>query len=360
MTLSAYHADQRAARMLPWDKLGTIVEAPLSSADLPARTKLDWTLELAPLAAADTRPLPGGDSLTEYSAIPGFVATRRSDTKQVLGIVGKDWTPCQNAQMFDFLRGLAAGSDPQVETAGCVRGGRIVWLQVAMPELDLAIGQDRSKGLLLVSNGHAGNRMLTIQPSTHRFRCMNQLPMIDRLSRARHGLARGYRIRHDRGLEAGLKDAQEALLRARRAHGITREAYETLAAMPVTESMARAYFAQVFAQPHIDIDLSGLDETARARAIAEARTQQESERAQAIAQARENRLVEILESPTCTVEGTAGTAFAMLQAVVEYVDHERPTRTGGGDSEATSRFASAVFGSGLEVKDRAVDVLLNR
>jgi phage/plasmid-like protein (TIGR03299 family) len=53
-----------------------------------------------------------------------------------------------------------------------------------------------------------------------------------------------------------------------------------------------------------------------------------------------------------------GTVWATLNAVTRYVDHARTTRDHSGEGELMSRFASAQFGSGQILKQRAVDYLI--
>ena len=54
-----------------------------------------------------------------------------------------------------------------------------------------------------------------------------------------------------------------------------------------------------------------------------------------------------------------GTRFAAWNAVTEYADHTRTTRRGAsGDDAETSRLSSAWFGSGADLKDRALKLLL--
>jgi hypothetical protein len=48
-----------------------------------------------------------------------------------------------------------------------------------------------------------------------------------------------------------------------------------------------------------------------------------------------------------------GTLWGAVNAVAELLDHERPTRTKPGESEALNRFKSAQFGSGAALKTRA-------
>lgn len=62
---------------------------------------------------------------------------------------------------------------------------------------------------------------------------------------------------------------------------------------------------------------------------------------------------------TTIAEGTpAGTAWAALNAITRYVDHDRSTR--GGASEGEARLLSSQFGSGAALKEKAMGLLMPR
>lgn len=84
----------------------------------------------------------------------------------------------------------------------------------------------------------------------------------------------------------------------------------------------------------------------------------EAGRAAAIRTAREDRIRSILASPTCIGEGITGTAYALLNAVTEFVDHERPTRTWDGQVSGMQRFASAHWGSSASIKAAAFEAII--
>lgn len=52
-----------------------------------------------------------------------------------------------------------------------------------------------------------------------------------------------------------------------------------------------------------------------------------------------------------------GTAYNLLNAIINYADHERSTRKGADGSEDVKRSESALFGSGSVLKDQAFDVI---
>jgi hypothetical protein len=52
-----------------------------------------------------------------------------------------------------------------------------------------------------------------------------------------------------------------------------------------------------------------------------------------------------------------GTKWAAFNAVTEYADHHRSTRRTDGNTSEDSRLASAWFGTGAELKERALQLL---
>jgi len=80
----------------------------------------------------------------------------------------------------------------------------------------------------------------------------------------------------------------------------------------------------------------------------------ESERAKTIRKNRDERIAAILASPTSQVKGTKDTAFSLLNATTEFVDHFRSTKTSDStESSDEARSMSAMFGSGDALKSKA-------
>lgn len=75
--------------------------------------------------------------------------------------------------------------------------------------------------------------------------------------------------------------------------------------------------------------------------------------------ATRQRLIRLFETGRGNaMEGVRGTLWAALNAVAEYVDHERPTRSGEGGSAREKRLESSLWGSGARLKERAWRVAL--
>jgi len=311
----------------PWTRIGSAID--LREADdrtVLTRANLDWKVRLAGLYTDGFNPLPNHRAVV------------REDTGVALGVVSPDYQPVQPDQLIGFVRALAAQAPVVVETAGSFKGGAVTFLQARMPDLDLRLGADLSHSLLTLVNGNDGRRPLCCGFQTRRIVCMNSLEYAVRVlrgNRERTDLARGHVIRHTSGINAALGDMLNAYRTAIDGHRQTRDLYQHLAGTPLTKTLERAFFERVFAAEGPD----------------------ESERATSLRKAREERLQAILASPTSRVPGTVGSAFALLQSAIEYVDFFRPSKRSGTESMDAARMFSAQFGSGQALKRKAVEVI---
>ena len=165
--------------------------------------------------------------------------------------------------------------------------------------------------------------------------CQNTLALAIRQirDRQRHGfsLNAGFSIRHTTNMLEAVANAKRAYADTLESHSATVEAYKHLAAKPLTAKMERTFFDAVFGAPGPD----------------------ESDRARAIRKSRDERLAAILASPTSQVKGTKDTAFSLFQSAIEWIDHDRTTRSEDDTDPVEQRLLSATWGSGAEKKELA-------
>lgn len=346
-------------RELPWHKLGQTVNVPVSDAEAIKLAGLDWT--------ADKVSLYRGDMET----VPSHFAVVRSDTQQTLGVVTKHYTPVQNQELFDWLRGLDGFADVQIETAGALNTGDTVWVLGRCNGMTFDIGGDEHRGYMLLANGHAGNRRLQIMPTQVRVVCANTLAMAggtavrdDAKSTKQFvgSLSTGFMLRHTLNIRDMMTNIQTAYAKTTEAWKNTEMVMKHLASKPLTDEAISTLFNEPFAKPkRVNVDQDALNAFIADEDV-EPEAESESVRAEMIRAAREKRLREILASETCTrYQATSGTLFAGFNALTEYVDHESTVRTSTGTAEAQgmARFTSANFGgNGEGIKRRAYKLAL--
>jgi phage/plasmid-like protein (TIGR03299 family) len=351
-------ADGRATmfsyREAPWHGLGQVVDCKVDDSKVLDLAGLNWTVDEEPIHQATKTPVGAGDFLTEYKEVPGYKLLRRSDTQNVLGVVPKSFTGIQNQEIVTWFRDLVGVNRDLVwETAGALGDGETVWGLVHIPDLTIDLGKDITKVYMLMSNGHTGNRMLRVYPTGVRVVCQNTLRLSESIAghisgraKSRSTLSQGFAIRHTGGIRAAMADIQEAYKSTLNAVVVTRQAHEILASKTLTDALFRELMAKSFKAE--DDGKVGIED----------KVDSESKRAKTIRENREARLQEILASPTCQVEGTKDTLYSGLQAITEYVDHDRPTRETGKGNEQHNRFTASQFGSGEVVKERAFTTAL--
>jgi phage/plasmid-like protein (TIGR03299 family) len=289
------------------------------------------------------------------SPIDSHVCTVRSDTGITLGVVGKGYTPVQNSELFEWLRGLEGFSNVIIETAGSLGVGETVWVLGRCKDLTLDIRGDVTNGYMLLSNGHNGQRKLTIMPTQVRVVCANTLRMAESTGERKSTLSTGFLLRHTSGIQDNMRQIQEAYAKTTEAWKLTEEALRLLAAKPLSESLLTRLFNEPWKAPTTPVAPSVVPEDP----VAALAAPDEGARAAAIRIAREQRLQAILAGPTCQVIGTRDTLFSAFNAVTEYLDYETPTRQKDPSKAAMARFESSCFGGTAdEVKNRAFKLAL--
>jgi len=165
---------------------------------------LVWTVEQHPLEAVLGTP-DGGDP--SRVPVPRVVANVRSDTRAVLGVVGKGYEPLQNRAAFAFCDAVTDSGEAHWLGAAETRGGARVH---ALMRLDRTIRIGDAEGedvlpLLCFRNGHDGGLAVTISVAPFRLACLNGmiLPL--------EGAERTWKARHTANLDARLADARRTL-----------------------------------------------------------------------------------------------------------------------------------------------------
>jgi phage/plasmid-like protein (TIGR03299 family) len=184
------------------DVVRVVPEEASDAASMIAAAGLDWRVERHPLEAVVER---------EYQCVrvraPRHVATVRSDTGAVLGVVGDGYEPLQNAAAFAFCDTITDSGRAHWIGGGATHGGSRVH---ALMRLDRKIRIGGAEGedvlpLLCFRNGHDGGLAVTISVLPFRLACLNGmlLPV--------EGAERTWKARHTANVEAKLADARRTL-----------------------------------------------------------------------------------------------------------------------------------------------------
>ena len=150
----------------PWG-IGEIVPADLSPQQMMEKAGVDWRVEKVPTYADFN-----GERIPT-----GMEALVRDSDNKILTQVGPNWEPCQNETAFEFFNEYCLEGGMQMDTAGSLKGGKMVWALAKVNETFETVRGDQVESYLLFSNPHEYGKSIDIRFTPIRVSCMNTLAM---------------------------------------------------------------------------------------------------------------------------------------------------------------------------------------
>jgi len=259
--------------------------------------------------------------------IDGKAAIVRSDTMEPFGIMSNRYQPVQNVEAFRFFDSVIAQGEAVYHTAGSLYGGKKIWILAKLPEDIEVIPGDVIQPYILLSNSHDGSSALRMINTPIRVVCANTLSVALNKSR-------GFYARHTTNVMAKVSAAREVLGLAHAYYEMFARSVDQLVNTRMSEIDTEKYLQNVY---RFEADLPYKDQ------------------GHMKIKAYESTL-DLLNHPTNLVGGIQGTAWATLNAVTYYVDHEKAVR-GSLDRRDDRQLDRTWFGSGAELRQRAYDLL---
>lgn len=263
-----------------WHGLGTRVEEAPSSSEAIKLAGLDWIVEPRPIYLADG------------TEIIGQKANVRSIDQLVLGIVSDRYQIVQNSEAFQFVDELL-GEGVTFETAGSLRCGKVIWLLAHMPKTKIL--DDELEPYLCFTNTHDGTGAIRVCATPTRVCCMNTLNF------ALNTAKRSWSTKHMGDIQGRLIEARTTLGLANNYISALQQDAEVLAAQKITDAEVDAMLDAIYLVKEDDSDIR------KAR----------------IAKAKESFFT-CLSAPD--IANYKGTAFAVMNAATDFVDHAQPMR----------------------------------
>ena len=245
----------------------------------------------------------------------------RSDTNEPLSVVSQRYQVVQPREILEFYRDLTEISGFELETAGVLKGGRKIWALAKTNQSTTLKGNDTINGYLLLATACDGTLATTAQFTSIRVVCNNTLAV------ALSNGSGAVKVPHSTSFDPQAVKKQL---------GISVSAWDsfmyrmkTLSERRVKSHEAMNYFLRVFTDP------------------ATTATGLSNERAM-------KKVLALYEGDGKGAElaSSKATAFGLLNAVTEYVDHQRRARS------TDHRLESAWFGQGATLKGRALEQAL--
>jgi len=223
----------------PWHGLGIPIPEgkKLSIHEAIAAAGLDWEVEFRHLFAKDRQ----GE---ELGILDRYAACRKSDNA-VLGIVGRDYTPLQNREAFEWFQPFLTTGEATIETAGSLKGGSRVWVLARIRAGEMKVGDaDEIAHYILLSNSHDGSIPVRVGFTPVRVVCNNTLCLAHESEASKL-----LRVRHTSRLIENLESIRDIMDLARKDFYATVEQYRTLMKRKIDMNDLERYVRVVFALP---------------------------------------------------------------------------------------------------------------
>lgn len=304
-----------------WHGLGQIVSDYPTSAEAITHAGLDYTVEKTRLftynnenniANEDT------DIIIPEIEVPNFYATMRTDTEQVLGVVGKDYEVIQNVDAFSFFDAIVSGDGILYETAGALGRGERIFITAKLPNYIKVGDDDLIERYLFLTTSHDGYGSITAAFTPVRIVCANTL------NAAMHNHTNSIKIRHT-------ANAKERLEQAHKVMGISNKLSEEL------EGVFNQWAKVRITDPEVK-KLIQLAMIPNKEVLQNIQRGQTDELSTCFKNMVDNVYEYALTSPTQQTQTTKGTVFGAYNAVTGYFQNVRAYK----DDEA--KLKSLLFG----------------
>lgn len=314
-----------------WHGLGRELAAGIDAETAFPKLGIGWKTDLLPIYC---------ERLTEAGVerveVPSHRLHVRADNGEQLGMVSDGYKPFENMDLARFADALA-GSDSavQIETAGTLYGNRRVFALVRLPQVVRATSEDVSTQYVLLSNGHGGTASFAVYPTSVRVVCANTLAYSSK------DAARGVSFRHTGDFDEKLRMARKVLGTAAEEVKKFQEMVSALVRTDLSVGQAREFMEKAWTASFGKLDRLEDEALIRMRAKRDAEIEQ---------------WLGMMENERNSLPGIRGTAWAALNAVTEFHDHERGRFKSV--HEGDGRVHSNLFGSSARAKSKVLKLAL--
>jgi len=321
----------------PWHGLGQKLRGPATAQEAIKAAQLGWKVIKRPVFAA-------GDGV--LCPVPDKFAVMRADRLDqpdcpIFGVVGREYTPLQNHEAFQFFDEIVGRKEAIYHTAGYLGDGSRIWILAKLPDC-IKVKRDVAEKYLLLSNSHDGSSTVHVKFTPIRVVCQNTLTM---------ALSRGETVRvpHTPDVRERLRQAQDLLGIIRREFAVIEENFTAMADVALDGRKLDEYLCLVFPDP--------AESAARGDGLIPASEdilcarRRDAQRRMEANRAWGRHFFEHGEGNQ--QEGIRGTLWAAYNGVAELIDH----RASGLNAER--RLRSAWFGQGYLTKARAYRIAVD-
>ena len=299
----------------PWHGLGQQLP---EGADMDTWTKaagMGWVIRHSPVTYQ-----VGRGAETVQREVEGQHVLYRHDTGAALGVVSSGYEVVQPREVLDFFSDLVAEGGYNLHTAGTLFGGSKFWALAKVSTFALP-GDDEVGGYLLITTSADGSRATEVRETTVRVVCNNTLT-------------------------AALSSRDSAASVIRVSHRTSFNPVSVKARMASTSSHMKAFAEAATALSKAQVTSRGAERFVQALL---SRDEAQERRPRGM-----DTILALFDGAGrgADLPSSRGTAWGLLNAVTEYVDHHATAKT------TSHLLERAWMGSGDQLKTRALETLL--
>ena len=340
LTMKRGTAEMAYVGELPWHGLGQQLDPAAAIDEWIEAAGMDWTIRRAKLNYFADR------AEIDQRFVEDEVALIRSDTGEKLGIVSSDYQIVQPYEVLEFFRDLVDESGFKIETAGTLFGGKRFWALAKITQATLA-GWDQIGGYMLLSTSADGSRATEGQECVTRVVCNNTIRMA-----WGEQVKNKIRITHRERFNHQKVKQQLGLVTEH--FDVFTKAAQALAKKKVSEAAAEEFVLKLLrptAETTAMVKAATSDDSFEALLQRPLVSTLESEEEVSIRRPRgADKILDLFmgEGMGAAGKGAKGTAWGLLNAVTEYVDHHTNGKT---EDHIVDRM---LWGTGADLKEEAM------
>lgn len=305
------------ANATPWHGLGNYLTENQPIEVWAQQAGMDWNIREASVRFVAEHD----EKISSIHTFPENKVLFRSDTNAPLSVVSQRYQVVQPREILEFYRDLTEISGFELETAGVLKGGRKIWALAKTGQSTALRGNDVTNGYVLLATACDGTLATTAQFTSIRVVCNNTLAV------ALAGGTGAVKVPHSTNFDPEAVKKQLGISVSSWDEFMYR--MKQLSERKVKSVEAERYFLRVFTD-HSTKAVGQTNERAMAKAL---------------------KLFDG-QGKGSDLDSAKGTAFGLLNAVTEFVDHERRARS------TDHRLESAWFGQGAAIKQKALEQAL--
>ncbi len=297
-----------------WHNLGISVGRTLTAEEAISTAGFDFNVSKIPLVTED------GQETEMYATVREDKPV--DDPERILGYVSKGYQVVQYTDAFEFFDQVVGEDQAIYDSVGILGHGEKMFIVALIPK-EFYIKEDQFLEYVTLTSGHNGMHSIQIYLTPIRVVCANTLTWSLRSTQTKVVL------HHTKNVYSRLLNAAPLIGLMDQKFQEMQELFNALVERPITSPLFKSYVKELFPSLREDQDK---EPTIRV-------------------QGHRDAVHELFEAETNQAPGTRNTFYAAANAVIEYVDHTKPTRA--------DRTSSVMFGTGADFKNAAVNLALD-